>query len=229
MGILIAMLVILFWLLHLIYMFMHVDFALTNPWMYLHILIQSYLYTGLFITGHDAMHETISTNKKTNQIIGYISAFLFAAMSYSRLKKNHFLHHNNPATAEDPDFYPKSQNFISWWAVFMWRYITIYQLIIMAVVFNLLVHGLGIAQGKVIVYWALPAILGTLQLFWVGVYWPHCLPHLPHMMPHKARTQKKNHGWAMISCYFFGYHWEHHQNPGIPWWKLYKTKDTMKH
>jgi fatty acid desaturase len=27
-----------------------------------------------------------------------------------------------------------------------------------------------------------------------------------------------------LTCYFFGYHWEHHEAPGIPWWQLYLTK-----
>jgi beta-carotene ketolase (CrtW type) len=44
------------------------------------------------------------------------------------------------------------------------------------------------------------------------------------MGPHKARTQKKNHFWAMLSCYFFGYHREHHEDPHIAWWQLYKVK-----
>ncbi|RZL43682.1 MAG: fatty acid desaturase, partial [Pedobacter sp.] len=27
-----------------------------------------------------------------------------------------------------------------------------------------------------------------------------------------------------ITCYFFGYHLEHHQKPATPWWQLYKSK-----
>lgn len=106
----------------------------------------------------------------------------------------------------------------------MWRYLSIWQILIMAALYNIFIHLLGFNELKVIVFWALPAILGTLQLFYFGVYWPHRLPHLPHMMPHRARTLKKNHLWAMVSCYFFGYHFEHHQNQHIPWWKLYTTK-----
>jgi beta-carotene/zeaxanthin 4-ketolase len=224
MGIFLAISIIMLWGLHLAYMLVHVEFSLHNPWMYLHILLQGWLYTGLFITGHDAMHGGISSKKGVNTFFGTAATFLFAAMSYRRLKKNHGLHHKDPASPSDPDFYVRSQNFWRWWGVFMWRYLTLTQILIMAVIYNILIHILGFGEIKTIIYWALPAILGTLQLFYFGVYWPHRQPHLPHMMPHKARTQKKNHLWAMASCYFFGYHYEHHQQQHIPWWKLYTTK-----
>lgn len=228
MGIFIAISVISIWAAHLAYMFLYVDFSFQNPWMYLHILLQGWLYTGLFITGHDAMHGTITKNKTVNNTIGTIATFLFASMSYKRLRKNHGLHHKAPATAEDPDFFVKSQNFFWWWSIFMVRYVTIWQLVSMALIYNGFIHLLGFNELMVIFYWALPAILGTVQLFYFGVYWPHRKPHLPHMMPHRARTLRKNHLWAMTSCYFFGYHFEHHEDQYVPWWKLYTTKTSDK-
>ncbi len=224
MGIFIAIAVILIWGGHLAYMLLRLEPSWSNPWMYAHILIQAYLYTGLFITGHDAMHGNIHPSKKVNQVLGTIAVGLFAGMSYKMLRKNHGLHHKHPASEKDPDFYVKSQNFFAWWAMFMWRYLTIMQLVIMAVIYNVLVHLLKLDNTAVLLYWALPAILGTFQLFAAGVYWPHRLPHLPEMGPHKARTLGKNHLWAMLSCYFFGYHREHHNDPRVSWWQLYKTK-----
>lgn len=223
MGIVVAIAVILAWGSHLTYILLFAEVSVANPWMYVHILIQTYLYTGLFITGHDAMHGTISSQRSVNTFLGYLSVFLFAGMSYKRLKKNHGRHHKHPASEQDPDFYVSSQNFLRWWAMFMWRYLTIVQIIIMAVIYNVLLY-LGVPDMKALLFWALPAILGTLQLFYAGVYWPHRLPHTPEMGPHKARSLKKNHIWAMISCYFFGYHSEHHDNPRIPWWQLYRSK-----
>ncbi|MFW6276162.1 MAG: fatty acid desaturase, partial [Bacteroidota bacterium] len=73
----------------------------------------------------------------------------------------------------------------------------------------------------------LPALLSTLQLFYFGTYLPHRKPHTHDMGRHRARTQSKNHLWAMLSCYFFGYHTEHHESPGTPWWQLY-TKKSIK-
>ena len=225
MGIIIAITIILLWGGHLVYMFTSVTLSAANPWMYLHIILQAYLYTGLFITGHDAMHGNISPSHRVNSVLGNLAVFLFAGMSYKRLRRNHGLHHKFVASGGDPDFYVRSQNFWVWWAVFMWRYLTVIQLIVMAVKFNLLLHLFpGLGEIKILVYWALPAMLGTLQLFYVGVYWPHREPHTPDMGPHRARTQKKNHLWAMISCYFFGYHSEHHEDQRVPWWKLYQVK-----
>ncbi|MDR4987965.1 MAG: fatty acid desaturase [Bacteroidales bacterium] len=226
MGVFISTLVILLWGGHLYYMLLYVEPGVANPWMYVHILVQSYLFTGLFITAHDAMHGTVSTSRVVNSIYGNLASFLFAGMHYKRLRRNHGKHHKYAATVQDPDFYAGSQHFFVWWVVFMWRYVTLIQLVIMAVFFNLLILIPGVNELVALLYWALPAILGTLQLFWVGVYWPHRLPHTELMGPHKARTQRKNHFLAMISCYFFGYHREHHNNPRIPWWQLYKTKQA---
>lgn len=222
MGIIIAFIIIFGWAGHLFYALRFVEVNFTDPLFYLHILLQGYLYTGLFITGHDAMHRTISRNKNINTAFGWISSLLFAGLSYNKLVKNHFKHHNNPGVESDPDFYIKSQNFFVWWGVFLLRYTTVLQLIVMAVVFNLL--KIWFYENAILIFWVLPAFLGTFQLFFFGTYLPHKYPHTNTMKPHNARTQKRNHLWAMISCYFFGYHHEHHEFPSTPWWKLYKIK-----
>lgn len=221
MGILIAIGIIFLWAAHLMFVLSSVDIDFTNPVFYLHILLQAYLFTGLFITAHDSMHKTISKNKLINNAIGYLTSFLFAGLSYNKLIKNHKLHHKYPGSKEDPDFNTKSQNFFVWWIKFLWRYISIVQLIIMAVLFN--VGKIWITEESLIFFWIVPAFLSTFQLFFFGTYLPHRKPH-SHEMPHNSRTQKKNHLWAMLSCYFFGYHVEHHSSPATSWWKLYKLK-----
>ena len=224
MGVLIAIGIITTWFFHLYYLlsYVHVDF--TSFLFYLHVLFQGYLYTGLFITAHDAMHKTVSKNQFINNAIGSLSAFLFAAMSYKKLKKNHFDHHQYPGSDKDPDFYIKSQNFYLWWSSFIIRYATISQLFIMGAVFNIL--KIWIDEINIWMFWVIPAFWGSFQLFFFGTYLPHKRPHNHEMEPHKARTQKKNHLWAMLSCYFFGYHFEHHDSPHTPWWKLYKLKNN---
>lgn len=221
MGILIAIIIITVWGAHLLYS-LGLNFQFNSPWSYFHIFLQGYLFTGLFITAHDAMHRTISKKIIVNKIIGYTAAFLFAGMSYNRLIKNHFKHHEYPGTENDPDFYTKSQNFWIWFFTFMKRYTTIFQLIIMASIFNLL--KVWFEEINIWLYWVIPAFLGSLQLFYFGTYLPHKKPHTHSMEPHQARTQRKNHLWAMFSCYFFGYHFEHHDAPHVPWWQLYKQK-----
>ena len=226
MGLMIAIVILGLWGGHLYYTLSFVEVAWSNPWMYLHLLVQTYFYTGLFITGHDAMHQSVSRIKWLNRSIGYLSVFLFAGMSYGRLIKNHWDHHRYPGTEKDPDFYVRSQNFIAWWFMFMVRYSTIWQFLIMAAIFNLFRYAAGFQVLSLVVFWIIPAFLATFQLFYFGTFVPHKQPHTEAMGKHRARTQKRNHLAAMLTCYFFGYHNEHHESPGTPWWQLYKTKSV---
>lgn len=221
MGIIIALSVILLWMLHLTYILAFVRPDVAVPMLYVHILLQAYLYTGLFITSHDSMHGAVSRNKKVNRAIGQAASFLFAALSYRRLFEKHWLHHNDPGTEEDPDYSVKG-NFFLWFIRFMRQYLTVRQLIMMAVIFNVL--KFWVSTESLIVFWVIPAFLSTLQLFTFGTYIPHRRPHSEDMKPHNARTLRKNHLWAMLSCYFFGYHYEHHQSPSTPWWQMYRLK-----
>lgn len=225
MGILIAFIIIALWSVHLFYILTYVDVNFTSLLFYVHILIQAYLYTGLFITGHDAMHGTVSKNKLINRYAGSIAAFLFAGLSYRKLLKNHFAHHHKPGEDDDPDYSMNSQNFFVWWFLFMKRYLSVIQIITMAVIFNVL--KLWFNEMSIWFFWVLPVVLSTFQLFYFGTYKPHRRPHTDDMLPHKARTQIPNHLLAMLSCYFFGYHYEHHENPRIPWWQLYKEKNKL--
>lgn len=222
MGIIIAVSIIVIWLGHLIYALLFVQPDFGNPFLYIHILIQAYLYTGLFITGHDAMHGLVAKNRKLNNFFGHLATNLFAFLSFRVLSKKHYLHHRFPGTDKDPDFSPNSNNFFVWWFTFMKNYVTWWQLLAMAIAFNVLL--IWFSEFQLIAFWVLPAILATFQLFYFGTYRPHCRPFLPNMEPHNSRTQRKNHLLAMLSCYFFGYHWEHHESPTTPWWKLYSIK-----
>ena len=223
MGVLIALLVIISWASHLAYMLLLQPVNLLDVWFWVHMLIQTWLFTGLFITAHDSMHGTISANRKLNNVIGFSATLLFAGMWYPMLIKKHKMHHINPGTALDPDYYTGKQNFFAWWFSFMKAYVTIWQILIMAGLFNL--GLLYFSEIQLIVLWIIPSILATFQLFYFGTYLPHRLPHTTEMGIYKSRTLKKNHLWAMLSCYFFGYHYEHHASPQTPWWKLYQTKN----
>lgn len=222
MGILISSAIIITWGSHLFYCIKFVEPDFLNPIFYLHILFQGYLFTGLFITSHDSMHGIVSGNKTINDNIGRLSAFLFAGFSYSKLIKNHRLHHKYPCTEKDPDYCTKSQNFFLWIARFFSGYVTLWQIITVGIIFNLL--SLINGESRVWFYYVVPSFLGTLQLFYFGTYKPHKKPHMGNMKPHNARSLPKNHILAMITCYFFGYHYEHHSHPNVEWWRLYKTK-----
>jgi beta-carotene ketolase (CrtW type) len=88
-------------------------------------------------------------------------------------------------------------------------------------------HLAGFPGLTLLVYWIIPAFLATFQLFYFGTFVPHRKPHTAQMGKHRARTLRKNHLWAMLSCYFFGYHYEHHACPGKPWWQLYRVKNLQ--
>jgi len=225
MGILIALLIISLWAAHLAYLLIFVEPSIA-PVMLIHIAIQTYLYTGLFITAHDAMHGLVSSNRRLNSMVGQSATWLFAALSYSRLNRKHQLHHQFPGEAADPDYSTGSQNFWQWWFSFLKNYVSWWQIIIMAIIFNVL--QIWVNQISLIVFWVLPSVLATFQLFYFGTYRPHRLPHTEPMMPHRARSQNGSHLWAMLSCYFFGYHYEHHESPQTPWWKLYRIKNQNR-
>jgi hypothetical protein len=65
------------------------------------------------------------------------------------------------------------------------------------------------------------------QLFIFGTYLPHRGEHAAGNQT-QSRSQSRNHVWAFISCYFFGYHYEHHDQPYLPWWKLAEAKDQTE-
>lgn len=196
-----------------------------SPSTWLHIALQAWLSTGLFITGHDAMHGTVSRLRWVNEAVGTAACFLFAGLSYRRLVVNHRAHHTDPTGPDDPDFATHTQSFAPWFFTFMKRYTTWPQILVMALKFNLLML-VGVGQARIWGFWVLPSVLGTLQLFYFGTFLPHRRPDTPDMAPHHARSLPLNHLWALLSCFFFGYHWEHHQSPSTPWWRLWRMREA---
>jgi beta-carotene/zeaxanthin 4-ketolase len=223
MGIGIAFLILFLWAGNLVYALEFLAPDPTSPWTWLHVAAQTYLFTGLFITAHDAMHGTVSAKGRVNTAVGTLCSLLFAGMSYRRLKRNHRLHHKHPGTEEDPDYSTRWRNPVIWWFTFLLRYTTVMQIVVMGALYNLLM--LRYSQGSLWLFWLIPAFIGTFQLFYFGTYLPHRLPHTEGMKPHNARSQRRQHVLAMLSCYFFGYHYEHHESPGTPWWRLATLRD----
>lgn len=215
-GILIALLVLGSWLTSII-LLMRWQFNWSNPLVYVFILVQMHLYTGLFITAHDAMHGTVSANRSINNAIGYTSTMFYAVFWYPQLYTKHHKHHSHVHSDEDPDYHQGT--FFTWYFTFIRNYLSIWQILVMAVLFNIL--KLWVPQANLILFWVVPSLLSTLQLFYFGTYLPH---KGEHINKHQSRSLPKNHLLAFLSCYFFGYHYEHHDSPGTPWWLLWKLK-----
>ncbi|KHJ37553.1 fatty acid desaturase [Pedobacter glucosidilyticus] len=221
-GLLIALLVIALWFCSLSF-FLNFEVNFSNPLIYIFILIQAHLYTGLFITAHDAMHGTVySANRGLNNLIGQICTALYAAFPFKALNAKHHLHHSHVHSHDDPDYH--HGNFFQWYFHFITQYITWWQIVFMAIIFNIL--KLWFDEVNLVLFWVIPSLISTLQLFYFGTYLPH---KGEHDNKHQSRSQKRNHFLAFISCYFFGYHYEHHDSPGTPWWQLWILKDKANH
>lgn len=223
-GLLVAAAVMAAWGGHLAWLLLPTGPSPASPVGAAHLLFQAWLCTGLFITAHDAMHGTVTRVKWLNHAVGAAACFLFAGFSYRQLLVNHHKHHAAPATAEDPDFLATRPRFWPWFFSFLWRYATVLQVVVMGAAYNALKYA-GVPEARIVAFFVMPSFLAALQLFFFGTWQPHRPPFTDEMGPHRARTLRRNHAWAFFSCFFFGYHREHHESPGTPWWLLWRARE----
>lgn len=221
-GIIIATVIILLWATSLAIL-LYTDVSnLGLLWLIPAILLQTFLYAGLFITAHDAMHGVVfPANIKINHLIGTIAVFLYGFFSYENLLKKHWLHHRYPATELDPDYHDRvHKSFFGWYFHFMKGYFSWKQFLGISLAFGLLAEGFHIAKINLILFWAIPSVLSSLQLFYFGTYLTHREPKEGYTNQHRATSNNLSPFWSFITCYHFGYHKEHHEHPHLPWWKL---------
>lgn len=200
-------------------------------WILLGILVQTFLYTGLFITAHDAMHGVVvPQNPRINNFIGSVSVFLYALFSYRELLKKHRLHHRYPASKSDPDFHDgEHKNFFAWYFYFMRGYWSWVQVIGFTIIYNFLKFLLHIPHSNLILFWCIPSILSSLQLFYFGTFLTHREPEGGYSNSHRAQSSSLSIFWSFITCYHFGYHEEHHEYPHVPWWGLPEVYKMQAH
>ena len=170
------------------------------------------------------MHGVVSPDKRLNNAIGTVATLLFAYNWFPGQLPKHHAHHHHVGTPDDPDFHPEGHpGFLPWLLRFAWNYVTWWQIVLMALTYNVL--KIWFPQTNVIAFWIVPAILATLQLFVFGTYLPHRGEH-DENNHHKSRSQNQwpYHVWAFVTSSFFGYHYEHHDQPYLPWWRLWKAK-----
>jgi beta-carotene/zeaxanthin 4-ketolase len=221
-GLVFALVIIATWATSLI-LLISVDISkLNNLTLLLAVFWQTFLYTGLFITAHDAMHGVVfSANSKINHFIGSLCLLLYGCLSYEKLLKKHWMHHHNPASEKDPDFHDgQHKNFFTWYFHFMKGYWSWGQIIILIVLYNSAHYILHLPKENLNTFWVIPSLLSSLQLFYFGTFLPHQEPENGYIEPHRAQTISRPVWWSFISCYHFGYHEEHHEYPHAPWWKL---------
>ena len=124
MGLVVGLSVISIWGISLTF-FLSIDATKISIWLIIPaILWQMFLYTGLFITAHDAMHGVVFPQKpKINHLVGSLSVIIYGLFSYKKLLKSHWLHHCHPASDLDPDFHDgKNKNPFSWYFHFFRKY-----------------------------------------------------------------------------------------------------------
>lgn len=221
-GLFIAVALIVVWAINLCAL-LAVDLQHFPAWgIPLAVTWQMFLYTGLFITGHDAMHGLVCpTNSRVNNFIGGLSVLLYGLFSYDELLRKHRLHHGYPATDRDPDFHDgEHKHPVLWYLYFMRRYWTWQQFIGLSLAYLLLHYGLHISAGNLFLFWGIPPILSSAQLFYFGTYLTHKEPENGYQTSHRAQTNPLPTFWSFVTCYHFGYHHEHHEYPYIPWWQL---------
>ncbi|MBF2065295.1 MAG: fatty acid desaturase [Calothrix sp. C42_A2020_038] len=221
-SLIVAITIISIWVISLVSL-LSIDINKLNTFTLLAAIIwQTFVYTGLFITAHDAMHGSIfPSNIKINHLIGALCLILYGCLPYKKLLKKHWQHHQNPASELDPDFHNgKYHNFFAWYLYFMRRYWSWRQIITLMIIFNVITHTLHISEDNLRYFWVIPPILSALQLFYFGTFEPHREPASGYTEPHRSHTIRRPAWLSFITCYHFGYHEEHHEHPHLPWWRL---------
>lgn len=200
------------------------------------IFLRMFLHTGLFITAHDSMHGSIiPKNHRLNGLIGQVAVGLYACLPYRHCALNHQKHHHAPGQVADPDFHDGiNTEPIYWYFKFISEYVSFRQLIIFIVVnlgAGLILHfGLQVAWLNLLLFWGLPFVFSSIQLFYFGTYLPHREQPKSYLNASSQVSQNRiNYGLnnlyfplgSFLSCYHFGaFHSQHHQFPEIPWYRL---------
>lgn len=194
------------------------------------VLLQTWLFVGMFIVAHDSMHGSlVPRHPAINTWIGRVMVGLYAGFSFNALNESHHRHHRYSGTPDDPDFdanHPRT--FWPWYATFFRRYFGWKELAVLTAV--VVVYAV-ILRGRfpiVLLFWALPALASSVQLFYFGTYLPHRIGEQPFRDRHNARSLDFDWLLSLVTCFHFGYHHEHHDKPWVPWWKLPDYRETTK-
>lgn len=231
-GLILAGLILAAWLtVHIVAIFL-VDWSQPGLWLLAPVVValQTWLSVGLFIVAHDTMHGAlVPSNAGLNALIGRICVGLYAGFSYDQLYKAHHEHHRYAGTDRDPDFDANHPDkFWPWYLKFFRTYFGLRELGVLTAVVVVYLFILGPRFPYILLFWALPAILSSLQLFYFGTYLPHRQDETPFADQHRSRSNEFPWLLSLLTCFHFGYHHEHHERPWVPWWKLPEFRDSLR-
>ncbi len=199
--------------------------AASWPQAVLLVTLQTWLSTGLFITAHDCMHGSFAPRRpRVNRTVGRAMLMMYAGLDYDRMLPNHFAHHVHVGTERDPDFDAANPTKPGPWLVrFFTRYYTHWQIVRIVAVLGTY-QLLGASLVNILVFYALPALLALVQLFYFGTFLPHRHGRA-FADRHNARSIGGGRLLSVLTCFNFGgYHHEHHLHPQVPWWRLPATR-----
>jgi beta-carotene ketolase (CrtW type) len=186
------------------------------------VAVLSWLSVGLFIVSHDAMHGSLAPGRPgLNLFWGRLTLLLYAGFWMDRLRPKHFDHHKHVGTEHDPDFsVDHPTRFWPWYRQFMLRYFGLREFLMLSAIVWTYILLLGAPVGNLLLFWAVPSLLSSLQLFYFGTYLPHRHEEAEFADEHRARSNGYPAWLSLLTCFHFGYHREHHLSPGTPWWRL---------
>ena len=190
------------------------------------ILVRSYVHTGLFIVAHDAMHNSLIPDKQgLNHLIGRICLWCYAGLDYDYCRTMHRKHHLSPESENDPDFFSsEKQEFGAWLIHFLSKYLNPAQLFRLCLLLTVLVTLTPIKHDdilkSILLFYIIPLIISTAQLFIVGTYLPHRNEERGLSEGPSIKSLNLHPIASILACYHFGYHREHHSNPHVPWFRL---------
>jgi beta-carotene/zeaxanthin 4-ketolase len=254
-GLLVAFAIVVLWIVSL-ELLLSVDIdQLISLWVLAAILGRTFIQTGLFIVAHDAIHGAVLPSlgvasrlkhRQLNDWIGRLAVTLYALLSYRKLSINHWQYHRHPGQASDPDFHDGThRNIWAWYLKFMQGYLDLRQKVVLffgiGTIFLTLHAGLHVPAANLFLFWVLPIGLSSMQLFLFGTYLPHRIAEDDVLMCSVSSTQSANainshHAtssnypliWSFLTCYHFGYHWEHHEYPYLPWYRLLSVRQPKR-
>jgi len=139
--------------------------------------------------------------------------------------------------------WPKAIAISAWYVQFLKNYCSVPQLTALVLCWGAIAAALhqfaAVPLGQSAAVLVLPLLLSSWQLFFFGSYRPHrdlldsafdcsAKPMLDRVesstgdqhQPHRLQLPRSSSlpvGLAFLTCYYFGYHREHHCNPQLPW------------
>jgi beta-carotene ketolase (CrtW type) len=195
-------------------------------------LVQTWLSTGLFIVAHDCIHGSFAPGRPgVNRWTGRLCFAIYACLPFDRLAAAHRDHHRFAGTPDDPDFDPdQPRRYLPWLLRFFRGYYSHRQIGWITLVACAYLATGGTSLDRIVLFWAVPAVLAALQLFTFGTWLPH--RHGGPAFPDHHNARSNGAGWltSLVSCFHFGgYHHEHHLHPGVPWWGLPQTRKRERY